>query len=161
VQGHAPPDVPGSADWHVTDGIIQPSIVSIGKDRLRLYARSTAMTGKVCVADSFDRGVMWTQARPIDVPNPNSGLDAVALRDGRIVLVYNHTDRGRTPLNLAVAHDGENFRMFHTLESEPGEYSYPAIVQGRDGDLHITYTWNRKSIRYVRAPLAAVPGKSA
>jgi predicted neuraminidase len=77
------------------------------------------------------------------------------------VLVYNHTDHGRTPLNLAVSHDGDNFRMFYTLESEPGEYSYPAVVQGREGDLHITYTWNRRSIRYVRVPLATIPDESA
>lgn len=161
VTGHAPPDVPGSSEWHATDGIIQPSIVPLDRDRLRLYARSTAMTGKVCIADSFDRGVTWTQARPIDVPNPNSGLDAVALKDGRVVLIYNHTDHGRTPLNLAVSGDGEHFAMFCTLECEPGEYSYPAIVQGQEGDLHITYTWNRRSIRYVRAPLAVVPDTSA
>jgi predicted neuraminidase len=161
VSGHAPPDVPGSAEWHLTDGIIQPSVVSLGGDHLRLYARSTAMTGRVCVADSFDCGNSWTQARPIDVPNPNSGLDAVALQDGRVVLVYNHTDSGRTPLNLAVSSDGERFAMFCTLESDPGEYSYPAIIQGRDGDLHITYTWNRKTIRYVRIPLISVPREGA
>ena len=101
----------------------------------------------------------WTAARPIDVPNPNSGIDAVALRDGRVALVYNHTSKGRTPLNLAVSADGEHFRMFQTLEDQPGEYSYPALIQGREGDLHITYTWNRKRIRYVRVPLADVPEK--
>lgn len=161
VTGHAPPAVPGSEEWHATDGIIQPSVAPLGRDRLRLYARSTAMTGKVCIADSFDQGVTWNAARPIDVPNPNSGLDAVTTKDGRVILVYNHTDHGRTPLNLAVSRDGEHFQMFRTLESEPGEYSYPAIVQGKSGDLHITYTWNRKTIRYVRAPLSIVPDESA
>jgi predicted neuraminidase len=119
------------------------------------------MTGKVCVADSFDRGISWTQAQPIEVPNPNSGLDAVALEDGSVVLIYNHSDSGRTPLNLAVSFGGNQFLMFQTLESGPGEYSYPAIIQGQDGDLHITYTWNRKTIRYVRVPLSAVPRESA
>ena len=46
--------------------------------------------------------------------------------------------------------------MFHTLEDQPGEYSYPAIVQGRDGDLHMTYIWNRKHIVYVRFPRSDV-----
>jgi predicted neuraminidase len=134
-------------------------VVSLGGKRLRLYARSTSRTGKICVADSNDGGITWTQARPIDVPNPNSGIDAVALQDGRVVLIYNHSESKRTPLNLAVSTDGEEFRMFHTLESEPGEYSYPAIIQGKDGDLHITYTWKRERIRYVRFPLAEVPKK--
>jgi predicted neuraminidase len=53
-------------------------------------------------------------------------------------------------LNLAVSRDGEHFKNFETLESEPGEYSYPAMIVGKDGTLHITYTWNRKRIRYAR-----------
>jgi len=144
-------------EWSVTDGIIQPSVVSMGGNWLRLYARSTALTGKIVVADSSDGGVTWTQGRPLDLPNPNSGLDAVALKDGRIVMIYNHTDDARTPLNLAVSRDGEHFRMFHAIEDEPGEYSYPAMIQAKNGDLLITYTWKRQRIRHVRFPLADVP----
>lgn len=91
------------------------------------------------------------------LPNPNSGIDAVALKDGRVVLVFNNTTKGRTPLNLAVSEDGEHFTVFATLEDAPGEYSYPAIIQGSNGDLYITYTWDRKSIRFVRVPLTRIP----
>jgi hypothetical protein len=139
------------------DGIIQPSVVPLGGKRLRFYARSTARIARICVADSRDAGVTWTQAQPIDLPNPNSGIDAVALRDGRIVLVYNHTAKGRTPLNVAVSRDGEHFQMFCTPEDQPGEYSYPAMIQGKDGGLNITYTWNRRRIRYARIALADIP----
>ncbi len=156
-QGPAPPAVPGSDEWSRTDGIIQPSVVSMGGQKLRLYARSTAKTAKICVADSTDAGLTWTQARTINVPNPNSGIDAVSLTDGRVVLVYNHTTTDRTPLNLAVSKDGEHFRMFHVLEDQPGEYSYPAMIQAANGDLLITYTWNRKRMRFVRVPLADIP----
>jgi len=152
-----PSQVPGSSNWKDTEGIIQPSVVSLGKKHLRLYARSTANIARVCVADSYDDGVTWTQARPLDVPNPNSGIDAVALRDGRVVLIYNNTTSGRTPLNLAVSRDGEHFKMFYTLEDSPGEYSYPAIIQTASGDLEMTYTWNRKSIEHVHFPLADIP----
>jgi predicted neuraminidase len=145
------------AAMHRSHGIIQPAVVSLGGKRLRFYARSTSRIGKVCVADSSDGGVTWTQARSIDLPNPSAGVDAVALGDGRVVLVYNHTEKGRTPLNLAVSRDGEKFQMFHTLEDQPGEYSYPALIQGKNGDLHITYTWNRKRIRYVRFALSDIP----
>jgi predicted neuraminidase len=141
-----------SKEWDQTDGIIQPSIVPMGGKGLRLYARSTSRVGRICIADSSDLGITWTQARPIEVPNPNSGIDAVRLNDGRIALVYNHTMKGRSPLNLAVSRDGESFRMIKTLVSEPGEYSYPSMIVGRDGSLHITFTWNRKQIRYVRIP---------
>jgi predicted neuraminidase len=139
-------------------GIIQPAIVSLdGANHLRLYARSTSNIGNICVADSNDAGVSWTEARATNIPNPNSGIDAVRLRDGRIILIYNNTRTGRTPLNLAVSSDGENFKMFATLESDPGEFSYPAIIQGTNGDLHITYTWNRARIKYARVPLSEIP----
>jgi predicted neuraminidase len=138
-------------------GIIQPVVVPMGGKHLRLYARSTPTVGRICVADSDDGGITWTPARATTLPNPNSGIDVVKLRDGRLVMIYNHTATGRSPLNLAVSKDGESWKMFHALESGPGEYSYPALIQGTDGDLHITYTWNRKNIRYVRWPLAKIP----
>lgn len=147
----------GPFDWGQTEGIIQPSVVSLGGKKLRLYARSTALTGRICVADSADNGVSWTQAHPLDLPNPNSGIDAVALRDGRIVLIFNNSATARTPLNLAISTDGETFRVFETLESGPGEYSYPALIQSTSGDLLMTYTWNRTRIRFARLPASAIP----
>lgn len=150
-------DVPGSMDWKFIRGIIQPSVVQLKAAHLRLYARSTALLGRVMIADSIDNGLTWTAARPIGVPNPNSGIDAIALADGRVVLLYNNATSSRSPLNLAVSHDGEHFTMFRTLESDTGEYSYPALVQAANGDLLMTYTWNRKTIKYVRLRLADVP----
>jgi predicted neuraminidase len=149
---HGPITVPSA-----TGGIIQPSVVELGKNHLRFYARSTKDIGRICVADSYDSGKSWTEALPTELPNPNSGIDAVRLKDGRVVLVYNNTTIGRTPLNLSVSRDGEHFRDFETLEDDPGEYSYPALIQGTDGDLHLTYTWNRKRIRYVAISLAKIP----
>ncbi|HEX4167947.1 MAG TPA: exo-alpha-sialidase, partial [Bryobacteraceae bacterium] len=84
-------------------------------------------------------------------------IDATKLRDGRIVLVYNNSASARTPLNLAVSRDGEHFTMFSTLESRPGEFSYPSMIQAHNGDLLLTYTWNRKLIRFVDIPLTALP----
>lgn len=138
-----------------TGGIIQPTIVPLGGKRLRFLARSTM--GSICVSDSNDEGITWTPARPIDLPNPSAGIDAVRLKDGRYVMIYNHTAKGRTPLNLAVSNDAEHWTRFVDLESEPGEYSYPAMVEASDGSLQITYTWQRKKIKYVNFPLAKVP----
>ncbi len=143
----------GSADdfdWNKTHGIIQPSIVTLSKKHLRLYARSTARTGRIVVADSHDQGKTWTQGRPIQVLNPNSGIDASTLSDGRIILVYNNTAEGRSPLNVAVSKDGEQFKMIYTLEDTPGgEFSYPNVIQSSDGLIHITYTWLRQRIKHV------------
>jgi predicted neuraminidase len=136
-------------------GIIQPVVVWMGGKHVRFYARS--QFGRIVVADSLDAGITWTGAHPIDLPNPNAGIDAVRLKDGRLVMVYNHSAMARSPLNLAVSGDGDHWTEFHALETEPGEYSYPAMIQASDGGLHITYTWRRERIKYVNWPLAAIP----
>jgi predicted neuraminidase len=145
--------------WSETYGIIQPSVVLLSGRKLRFYARSTGQIGRIVVADSNDAGLTWTDARPLELPNPNSGIDAVHLRDGRFVVVYNKSTSKRTPLNLAVSTDGEHFEDFRTLESDEGEFSYPAMIQDREGNLDITYTWNRKQIKYIRIPLSEIPGQ--
>jgi predicted neuraminidase len=140
-----------------TVGIIQPTIVELGPHHLRFYARSHSRSARIAVSDSMDDGKTWSQAHFIALPNPNSGIDAVRLKDGRIVLVYNHSANARTPLNLAVSRDGEHFTRFKTLEDGPNQYSYPAIIQAADGDLLMTYSWRRKTIKFVRVPLSEVP----
>ncbi len=140
-----------------TVGIIQPTIVQLDGRHLRFYARSKSRASRIAAADSFDDGKTWTEPHFIDVPNPNSGIDAVRLRDGRIILIFNDSYEERTPLNLAASRDGEHFSIFKTLEDSPGEYSYPAIIQAADGDLLMTYTWHRETIKFVRVPLPAVP----
>jgi len=92
-----------------------------------------------------------------ELPNPNSGIDAIRLPDGRLVMIYNKSESSRTPLNLAVSANGERWQDFYTLEKDPGEYSYPALIQARNGDLLVTYTWNRTKIRFARFPLSQVP----
>lgn len=149
---HGPITVPGEPH-----GIIQPAVVPIPGGKLRMFVRSTRRIGKICYADSSDGGLTWTPARPTALPNPNSGIDAVALKDGRIILVYNHTETGRSPLNVAVSADGNTWNTFLALETEPGEFSYPAVIQSSDGNVHVTYTWNRKRIKHAELPLAEIP----
>lgn len=123
-----------------TVGIIQPSVVSLGEPHLRFYARSRTRSARIVVSDSFDDGETWGPAHFLALPNPNSGIDAVRLRDGRVVVAFNNSYNRRTPLNLAVSADGEHFQLFKTLEDGPGQYSYPAIVQASNGDLLTTYS---------------------
>lgn len=137
-------------------GMIQPSVVRVSGDHLRLYAR-TDKAGRIAVSDSFDAGITWSPARLTELPNPNSGLDVIRLNDGRYLAVYNHTTRGRTPLNLAISADGDHWTPLQTLESEPGEYSYPSMIQTSDGAIHIVYTWRRQKIKHVVVPLPVSP----
>ncbi len=133
---------------------IQPSVLIHRTGRLQLLCRSKE--GVIATAWSEDAGRTWSDLQTTSLPNPNSGTDAVTLADGRHLLVYNPTrpPKGkwggpRTPLVVAISSDGLNWRTVATLESEPGEYSYPAVIQGADGRVHVTYTWRRTRIKHV------------
>src|SRR5207248_9794606 len=97
---------------------------------------------------SHGNGRTWSKMTLTELPNPNSGIDALRLKDGRQLLVYNHTKQGRSPLNISISEDGSIWRAALVLEKIPGEFSYPAVIQTRDGLIHITYTWNRKLIKH-------------
>ena len=134
-----------AADGNAIDAI-QPSILVHPGGRLQAVGRTRA--GRIFETWSSDRGISWTPLALTVLPNPNAGTDAVTLRDRRHLIVYNHTDKGRTPLNVAVSRDGKVWEAALVLESEPGEYSYPAVIQTADGLVHATYTWKRQRIRH-------------
>ena len=128
---------------------IQPTVLHSMDGRLIALGRSRR-AGTIFRTESRDQGVTWTPLARTSLPNPNSGIDAVTLADGRHVLIYNHIRTGRSPLNVAVSTgDATHWAAVHVLESAPGEYSYPAIIQTSDGRVHVTYTWNRKRVRHV------------
>ncbi|QIF02522.1 sialidase family protein [Roseimicrobium sp. ORNL1] len=126
---------------------IQPSILFIGKKKLLALGRTRQ--GQIFRVESPDLGETWGPMSLTSLPNPNSGTDAVTMKDGQHVLIYNHTKKGRSPLNVAVSKDGMTWQAALVLESEPGEYSYPAVIQTADGKLHFTYTWKRQLVRHV------------
>lgn len=132
---------------------IQPSVL-FHNNRLQILCR----TKEGCIAESWseDDGMTWSPFTASSLPNPNSGIDAVTLENGNQLLVYNPTTtsaagRGgpRTPLTVSISNDGKTWKEVITLESEPGEYSYPAVIQTSDRLIHITYTWKRKLIKHV------------
>lgn len=127
---------------------IQPSLLFLGGDKLQAVGRTRQ--SKVFQITSEDAGKTWGEISLTDLPNPNSGTDAVTLADGRHLLIYNHTARGRSPLNLAVSKDGKTWEAALAFEDEPKkEFSYPAIIQTKDGLVHITYTWKRAKVKHI------------
>jgi predicted neuraminidase len=137
---------PASTDESQVDAI-QPSILVHPGGRLQAVGRTRQ--GRVFETWSGDGGLTWTPIALTVLPNPNSGLDAVTLADGRHLIVYNHATDGRSPLNVALSRDGKTWEAALVLEREPGEYSYPAVIQATNGLVHITYTWRRHRIKHV------------
>ncbi len=126
---------------------IQPTILAWAPNRIQLLCRSRQ--GKVVETWTHDDGKTFSALRATELPNPSTGVDSVILQDGTALLVYNNTPRGRTPLSIAASADGTNWNNVVTLENGPGEFSYPAMIQTRDGRVHVTYTWKRERVKHV------------
>ncbi|MBQ2392617.1 MAG: exo-alpha-sialidase, partial [Alistipes sp.] len=141
--------------------LIQPTFLHHADGRIQLLARSGGKDASTRIAQcwSEDNGRTWSEVTNTTLPNNNSAIDAVSLREGGHLLVYNHSTRedetcgrkGRGILTVAYTEDGVNWEAAAVLEFRTGavQYSYPAMIQTSDGLVHITYSWHRKRIKHV------------
>lgn len=190
-------DLPGSV------GAVHMNIVPRRDGRMVAFFRNRFAAQILC-SHSTDEGITWSAPVETGLPNNNSSIQAIALQDGRIAIIYNHSnaltssDRRhslydeieaeegaqavvpaeagsdgrpkaiwgvpRAPMSIVFSGDGgESFGGPGHLETGDGycltnnskdalnrEYSYPSIVEGPDGALHIAYTYYRRAIKYVR-----------
>ena len=134
--------------------VIQPSVLFYGKNKLQILCRSKQ--GSVVQAWSADGGNTWGKLSKTSLLNPNSGTDAVTLKDGTQLIVYNPDVpgkdwfNGRGKLRVASSKDGKTWKDVVVLENgTKEEFSYPAIIQTRDGLVHITYTYDRKNVKHI------------
>jgi predicted neuraminidase len=146
--------------------VIQPTLLRLADDSLRALYRSK--NKRIIANRSTDGGRTWSELEETNLPNNNSGVEALTLADGRHLLLYNHLggDRKdgwgkRNVLNLAVSKDGLEWEAVAFVEKkEKGEFSYPAMIQTKDGLVHMSYTWNRQKVKHLvvdPAKLEALP----
>jgi predicted neuraminidase len=134
-------------------GAIQPTVIQHPNGDLQALSRTQQMV--VTTTTSKDGGLTWSPMKRTELPNPNSGFDIVTLSGGGNVLIYNHTQRNvgepraRGLLNIALTDDGEHWNAALVLENSPYEYSYPCIIQTKDGLVHALYTWRREKVKHI------------
>jgi predicted neuraminidase len=142
-------------------GIIQPTLWETRPGHVHMLLRSSA--ARVCRSDSTDGGRTWSPVRQTGMPGPNSGLDLAQLADGALALVFNpvadHSFGSRSPLTIALSTDnGETWPRRLDIETQRGaEFSYPAIIALRNGDIAITYTWKRQRIAFWQGSPKQIP----
>ncbi|MFQ5856381.1 MAG: exo-alpha-sialidase, partial [Anaerolineae bacterium] len=140
----------GSGHRSTPAGNIHPCVVPLSDDRLLAFMRTGGEGGYIWRTTSADGGHSWETPIPTPLPNPNSGLDLLRLKSGALVLAFNNSSRRRTPLCVALSDDeGLTWSHMQVLEDEEGEFSYPTLIQARNGRIHGVYTWRRQFIQYV------------
>jgi predicted neuraminidase len=140
----------GASRWQragFTSGGSQPAVVERRDRSLLALLRHSRYITQI---ESRDAGQTWSQAEPTPLKNPNAGITMTKLANGHLVLVFNDSQTSRTPLSICRSLDeGKTWEKPLNLESNPGEYSYPCIVQSSDGKIQITYTYRRYAIKHV------------
>lgn len=166
---HIELSIDGGKTWQfigpINDGkqirAIQPTLLIHPGGRIQMLCRTGyEEDGFIAQSWSYDGGRTWSSIQPTLLPNPNSGIDAVRLSDGRLLLVYNHSTRnqpgmghkGRGILNVAISRDGKDWQaamVLEHLDQQDSQFSYPSVIQTADGMVHIVYTWHRRRIKHV------------
>jgi predicted neuraminidase len=139
-------------------GVIQPALWQSSKDHVHALLRSTE--GVLYRSDSVDAGRSWSVARPSKLSNNNSGIDILCMTDGLLALACNPVPgnwAARTPISILFSKDnGESWPSRLEIETGPGEFSYPALIEDEAG-LLLAYTWNRRRIAVVRISAEEIP----
>lgn len=134
--------------WHASQpligfGNIQPTVLRRNDGTLVAFMRENGRRKRVRIAESKDDGESWGAVGTSELPNPGSGLDGVRLTSGNWLLVYNDTTSGRQRLAVSLSRDeGRTWAHTRHLEDQAqGSYHYPALVQGKDGTVHVVYSY--------------------
>ncbi len=129
----------------------QPALVSLTTNAALAILRDFSQRQRISVARTDTAGRFWSSPVTLDLPNPDSGLDALRLTDGRVLLIFNDSTSARDNLRLAVSADeGKTWRRVATLDqvSERG-VDYPFVIQARDGLVHIVYSSKLAAIKHI------------
>ena len=143
----------------VIGGIGIQATIAIKKDgTLVAYLRDNGPPPKrIQVTESNDNGLTWGIARDTELPNSGAGFDMLTLKDGNWILVYNHSESGRSNLTAAISEDeGKTWKWKKNLEHDMRKekstrFHYPAVIQSEDEVIHTVYSYHRND---------TIPGKS-
>lgn len=129
---------------------IQPTLAQRKNGDILAFCRDSGPSpGRIMLSVSKDDGETWSVTKDLDLENPGASVAAEVLQDGRWVLVYNDTERGRHQLAITLSDDeGESWKWMKYLDRAPsndiGSFSYPTVFQSNDGRVHVTYSYVQK-----------------
>ncbi|MGC9327981.1 MAG: sialidase family protein [Candidatus Hinthialibacter sp.] len=137
-------------------GNIQPSLIQKNDGTIIAMMRENGPRKRIRIASSRDEGMTWSRVSEMEFPNPGSSVEVIRLQNGNWLLMYNDTKEGRHSLNLSLSDDeGKTWKWGRHLEKVPpggGRFSYPSLIQSREGMIHATYSYHlpddQKSIKH-------------
>ena len=134
----------------------QPTLVASSEKEGFVLCRTASSVREAFESHTMDAGRTWSAPKPTGLPNPDSGVAAIRLQNGRILVAFNDSRSNRSTLRLAVSENGAPpyQRVFTVAEEREAEFSYPFLLATRDGLIHLAYTWKRTGIKHVAFNMA-------
>ena len=136
-------------------GNVQPSVVRRTDGTLIAFMRDNGdEPGRIMISHSNDDGYEWSQAEATTLINPGTSVEAIGLKDGSWLMVYNDVKNGRHSLAVSLSDDeGKSWKWTRHLEKEEtgeGSFSYPSVIQSKDGLVHVTYSFHLKDDKTIK-----------
>ena len=130
----------------------QPSLVTLNNHDIVAYLRNPR-GGSVLFSKWDPASKLWSPARSINLPSPDSAVDAIACENG-VLIVYTSDLNHRFCMSVAWSADGEHFSQLKSLGDRTDiSASYPTVIRSSDGDYHVIYTYaGRSMIKYLHLP---------
>ena len=133
-------------------GNLQPALAKITEDYFVSYSRRGGgyegrKDGFIVRSESRDGGRTWSQGVETDFPNPNSAVDFIKLQSGNLLLVYNDSFEGRSPLTVAISTDDDkSYPHKRNIIEGRGSFAYPTAIQLEDGAIVVVFTSDRRTV---------------
>lgn len=137
---------------HSRLGNLQPAAVQIDENHLIAYCRrggdyEPRKDGYLIRTESNDGGRTWSEGKETEIPNPNSAVDFIKLKNDHLLLVFNDSMNERTPLTVAISTDrGQTFSHRRHIIAGRGDFAYPTAVQTQDGKIHVVFTSDERTV---------------
>lgn len=93
-------------------GAVHMNILPSGDNQMVAFYRNRFATN-VLRSHSEDAGRHWTAPQPVDLPNNNSSIQAIRMKNGMIAMVYNHSNASMS--------DARRHSLYDEIEGEGGE----------------------------------------
>ncbi len=138
-------------------GPIQPALAVKKNGDIVAYMRDSGdAPTRVQNSISKDNGESWSTAFKTEILNEAS-VEICVLKDGKWAFVGNDSNDGRYRFSIYLSDDeGATWKWKELIEFDPtkkGSFSYPCLIQTKDGLLNISYSYSlgshQESIKHV------------
>jgi predicted neuraminidase len=140
--------------------LLQPIVFIDAPEKAVAYFRQARSAGpaRIASAQTENAGQSWASGIDLDLANPNAAIAGLRLSNGDRLIALNDLESARHRLVLAIAPAGtSNWNVIAELESDQTlinglhrEFSYPSLLLGANGQVHLLYTYDRKKMKHVQ-----------